>query len=272
MNDVKYVKMVLKEKVLTRNDFFDIEECECGKPVWKYHNVSKNTHVMKCANTKYEIDIKTRKWTLSKKQPCNLYNVYHAERPIIAEIKKKVIIPYIKPLDFEKRLQLLFDFLFVSNHSSTIQEIDLIVKNNLKREPRKTFYYPSIGHLRVSHRESYEDYRDRIFSEKIVDRTTVPVIKEPVIKIPVIKIPVVKKPVVKKPVVKEISNDFVDVSDSDVSDTESQNSREYSDSDSDKENSDYTDENSNFSAESEQDVEDSVCSDYGDDHYSEYSD
>jgi hypothetical protein len=161
----------IKPKVLTRNAFNEIDECDCGKPVFKYQDITKNQFIMKCPNTKYELDIKTRKWILSKKQPCKLYNVYQGERPVFSEIKNKVIKPYVEKLDLEKRLRLLFDYLLVSNHSSTIQEIDLLVINKLKREPRKSFYYPSIGHLRVSHYESFEDYRDRIFSEKIIDKS-----------------------------------------------------------------------------------------------------
>ena len=207
-----------KPKILTKDAFFDIEECECGKHVFKYHDTSKNSFFMKCANSKYELDIKTKKWIIAKKHPCNLYNVYHGERPTFITLKKiKNQIITLETPDFEKRLSLLFDFLFISTHYSTLQEVDTIVKNNLKREPRKTFYYPSIGHLRISHRETFKEYRDRIFSEKIVDRA-LPLVK--------IKLPI-------------NLNNFVDVPDElSESDAESQNSKE--DSDSDKEDSDYS--------------------------------
>ena len=136
-------------------------------------------------------------------------------------------------VEYVKRLRFLFDYLLISNHSSTIQEIDLLVINKLKREPRKTFYYPSIGNLRISHYESFEDYRARIFSEEIVDRDLPPKI-------------LIQKKVTKrvttttKRVIKPL-NDFVDVSDKESSsDTNSECSREYSDTDSDKEDSDYS--------------------------------
>ena len=115
---------------------------------------------------------------------------------------------------------LIFQYLFVSNHSSTIQEIDLIVKYNLKRETRKIFYYPSIGHLRVSHRETYEDYRDRIFSKKIIDLENI-LIKPTIIKIKSNKI-----------------NNFVDVIEEECISEESRSNSE-SESDTDKEDSDY---------------------------------
>ena len=34
-----------------------------------------------------ELDLKTKKWTLSKKQPCTLNCVYHAERPIFKKVE-----------------------------------------------------------------------------------------------------------------------------------------------------------------------------------------
>jgi hypothetical protein len=221
-------------QLLSKEDFFDIEECECGKPVFKFHNTSKNIHVMKCTSTNQEYDLKTKKWVLSKKQPCKMYNIYKGEPVVINQIKKKEAPKENKPPDLKERLVSLFNFLPISNHSTTLQEIDLIVKWNLKREPRKTFYYPSIGNLRISHHESFEDYRARIFSEEIIDRDVPPVIKvvKPVLK-PVVK-PVTKR--VLKPL-----NDFVDVSDEDSSsDTNSECSREYSDTASDKEDSDYS--------------------------------
>jgi hypothetical protein len=39
----------------------------------------------------------------------------------------------------------------------------------LRREPRKVYYFPSPGHLRISHYETLKDYHDRIFSKNIID-------------------------------------------------------------------------------------------------------
>jgi hypothetical protein len=170
-----------KPQVLTKNAFCDIVDCHCGKPVFKYHNTSKNIFILKCAYVKYEYDLKTKKWSLSKKQPCALFCVYHAERPILFKKVENVIVQITKFTEFtlEKRLRTLFRFLHVSNRTSTIQEVDLIVVNQLKREPRKVYYYPSIGLPRVSHRESFIDYETRIFSEEIVDRSEVSIPKTP---------------------------------------------------------------------------------------------
>ena len=169
----------LKKKqpqILTKYAFCNIEECHCGKPVFKYHNTSKNVYILKCAYVKYDYDIKTKKWPLSKKQPCALYCIYHAERPVLFKKIENTIIKITKFKEFtlEKRLRTLFSFLHVSNRTSTIQEVDLLVVNNLKREPRKIYYYPSIGHLRISHRETFKDYETRIFSEEIIDLEITP--------------------------------------------------------------------------------------------------
>jgi len=222
------VQVKLKPQNLTKNEFDSITECDCGKPVFRYHNTSKNVFIIKCPNTRYEYDLKSRKWVISKRQPCDLYAVYNGSRPQLAEIKNKIITPYIEKCDIEKRLRLMFDFLLVSKWSSTIQEIDLIVKNKLHREPRKVFYYPSIGHLRVSHRESYTDYRDRIFSEKIVDRSE-PVVKQ------------IKNVKIKQRQEYDFVVDTLENTESDR-ESDSEKSREYSDSDSDSErgDSDYS--------------------------------
>ena len=84
-------------QLLSKEDFFDIEECECGKPVFKFHNTSKNMYVMKCVNTPQEYDLKAKKWVASKKQPCKMYNVYKGEPVVINQIKKKEIPKENKP-------------------------------------------------------------------------------------------------------------------------------------------------------------------------------
>ena len=165
---------VKKPTILTKNDFFKIDECYCGKRVFRYHNSSKNYYVARCSNPKEEYDTKLKKWVNSKKQPCDFYCTHQGEPPIFLEtnktvlIKKEQIIPD-KNKTLEEKLKLLFQFVFVSNHTTTLDEINVVVLNNLKREPRKAYYYPSPGHMRISHYESLEEYRDRIFSKKIVD-------------------------------------------------------------------------------------------------------
>jgi len=236
-------------KLLTKEEFFDIEECECGKPVFKFHNTSKNIHVMKCMSTSQEYDLKTKKWVLAKKQPCKMYNIYKGEPGVIYKLEKRETVKENKPPNLKEKLVSLFNFLPLSDYLSTLQEIDILVKNNLKREPRKTFFNNNVPEL-----ESYNDYRNRIFSEEIVDRDIL-IIKKPVKK-------PVKKQIVKKPVLK--INDFVDVSESesDNSDTNSECSREYSDTDSDKQDSDYSEEHSEIS-EYEQDFDDDCSDDFG---------
>ena len=159
-------------KVLTKVAFEEIDECLCGKHVFKYHNTSTNTFVLKCGNTKEDFDLKTKKMVPSKKPYCGMHCVYYAERPVFKEIEKTVTeLVKFKTFTLEDRLRFLFSFLRVTNRTSIIQEIDNIVQYTLKRQPRKVFYFPSIGHPRVSHRESFDDYQERVFSEPIVDRS-----------------------------------------------------------------------------------------------------
>jgi hypothetical protein len=131
----------------------------------------------------------------------------------------------------------LFSFLIVSKNSATLDEINILVKNNLLREPRKTFYLVSTGRfLRVSHYESFEEYRDRIFSKKIVNHfiPEVTSIIQPIVK------PVVVKKTVKHK--KEEISQFIIVSDDEASDENSETSEsEKSDSetDDDRDESDF---------------------------------
>jgi len=160
---------------LTKKDFFQIEECKCGKSPFRYKDISKNVYVAKCPFVKEELDIKTRKWVQSKKQPCDMHIIFCEERPVFEEVKNTLIkraqqLPN-KDSVLEEKLKLLFRFVFVSRHTSTLDEINILVKNTLHREPRKVYYFPSSdGNMRISHYEPLEEYRDRIFSEKIIDR------------------------------------------------------------------------------------------------------
>jgi hypothetical protein len=168
---LKENKTLPKPKAVSKSYFDQADECDCGKNLFRYHDISKNIYYKKCAYVYEEYDSKTKKWVLSKKQPCKFNISYHGERPIFAEIQKRIQSKFeTKQDNLEDRLKTLFRFLFVSNHSSTIQEIDLIVKYRLKREPRKTFYFPTTTlFMKVSHQESFQEYHDRIFSQKIVE-------------------------------------------------------------------------------------------------------
>ena len=169
---------------LTKQEYIEIDECKCGGPVFKYYDSTKNIKVIKCGYIKHKIEInkhtKRKKWVVCKNQPCDWKAAYHGSRPTYTEPPKKLstIVPIQmenKDTLLEKKLSRMFQYLLVSTRPTTIQEIDLVVKNNLHREPRKVYYFPSdMGHMRISHYESYEDYHIRIFSEKIVDRDFVP--------------------------------------------------------------------------------------------------
>jgi hypothetical protein len=176
-------------KFYTHNDYLDIDECFCGKKAFKYNDTSRNIFIAKCSQCSQDFDLKSKKWTKSKKQPCDFFCIYHGPRPVFKEI-----VNVIKTVSIEKqvspdkaledRLKLFFKFLFVSNHTSTLDEINLLVKNNLKRKPRIVYYYPTTtSFMKESHRESFIDYQTRIFSEKIIDRS-VPIKVVPV-KIPI---------------------------------------------------------------------------------------
>jgi len=162
---------------LTKQSFFELDECKCGKQPFRYHNTSSNVFTAKCNSTKHEYDLKTKKWINSKKQPCDLLCEYHDTRPVFQQINKVILKSVVVPdkdKALEEKLKLLFRFVFVSSHTSTLDEINILVKNNLKREPRKIYYFPSIGHMRISHYETLEDYHNRIFSKKIIDLTDPP--------------------------------------------------------------------------------------------------
>jgi len=166
---------------VTKQKYDSIEECYCGGPVFKYHDVSKNVFVIKCGYFKKVIDIeketKKKIWVTPKKVQCDWSCMYNGSRPEFKEINKTLTIfvdNNVKDAhqQLEEKLKLLFKFLYLSNHTSTLDEINLLVKNNLCREPRKTFYYPSIGHfMRVSHYEPFGEYEKRIFSKKIIDQS-----------------------------------------------------------------------------------------------------
>ena len=175
----------MSAKNVTQKNFMEIEECFCGKKPFKYNDTSKNIFIAKCSQCKYEYDLKIKKWIKSKKQPCDFYCIYHGPRPVFQEIVNIIkTVPVEKKISvdeiLEQKLRLFFKFLYVSNHTSTLDEINLLVKNNLKRKTRIIYYFPTTARfMKESHRETFKEYETRIFSEKIVDRSipvkTVPV-------------------------------------------------------------------------------------------------
>ncbi len=161
-------------KNLTRKDFLELTECDCGKPLFKVTDTSRNISYARCNYVKEEYDIKKHAWVPSKKQPCNFVRIYHGERPVFKEIQQAIKWKYNSVYNLEKELRSLFSFLMVSNRTSTLDEINIIVRTKLKREPLKKFFSED---GKFSHYESYTDYRDRIFSEKIIEIS--PDVKKP---------------------------------------------------------------------------------------------
>jgi hypothetical protein len=159
-------------------DWISTDTCPCGGPVFKFHNVSKNTYVIKCGHIKeiFDVEPKTKKWiwVKSKKQPCKFNATFHGDKPIFEQIKKKTKItvfenPHKKLYD---NLKSLFRFVLIDPKSSVLQEIDLLVKNKLFRLPRKIYYFPTAGpFMKESHREPLQEFHDRIFSREIIDKS-----------------------------------------------------------------------------------------------------
>ena len=150
-------------------------------------------------------------------------------------LKKACVVKVDKDVALEEKLRLLFRFVFVSNHTSTLDEINILVKNNLKRESRKVYYYPSIGHMRISHYETLQDYHNRIFSKKIVDLNY---FLPPIIKAPTCISRLNENKSNKKIPVKS-KNNFIVVTD-DEAESELGESDSERESDSDRELSDYS--------------------------------
>jgi hypothetical protein len=152
-------------KFITKSEYTAIEECNCGGPVLKFHNTSKNEFVARCGYFKkiIEIDRQTKRkiWITPKRPACDWRVVYPGERPVFKEINNVLV----KSVTVDKRthneqleesLKILFSFLHISNHSSTLDEINILVKNNLVRDPK----FPE---------ETFKEYEKRIFSKKIID-------------------------------------------------------------------------------------------------------
>jgi len=194
---------------VTKKQYDSIDECKCGGPIFKYKDITKNEYVVKCGYYKniIEIDKNTKKkqWIIPKKVSCDWKAIHCGERPIFQEINKniskyienKVVGDVHKQL--EEKLKVLFRFLYISTHSVTLDEINVLVEYNLLRKPIKTFYFPTTSlFMKISHKESYEEYEKRIFSKKIIDKSYINYINY---------ISKVEKPVVQKEQVSLIKNE-----------------------------------------------------------------
>jgi hypothetical protein len=52
-------------KVLTKKQFNELYECDCGKPLFKFTDTSRNISYARCSYTKEEYDIKKKAWVTS---------------------------------------------------------------------------------------------------------------------------------------------------------------------------------------------------------------
>jgi hypothetical protein len=116
------IRMV-KMKVVDKNTFSEIEKCNCGKDPFRYHNTSKNVFNAKCSSFKYEYTRDLKNITESKKKPCDFHYVYYGERPVFIDTIKKALNIKTVEISLEERLRVLFRFVMVSNHSSTLDKL-----------------------------------------------------------------------------------------------------------------------------------------------------
>jgi len=166
------------------DDWKYTDECpECGGSVFKYFDMSNYIYSIGCAKTKncLDISVKNRTFIWSKnKKYCGWKEKFKVKKPksILNPIKQKSEntkkIKTIQEINkkLEDDLKFHFSYLKVSKNQSTLQIIELLVKNKLKREPRKIYYFVTAGpYLKISHYEKILDYEKRIFSEPIIDRS-----------------------------------------------------------------------------------------------------
>uniref|UniRef100_A0A6C0I9Z1 Uncharacterized protein n=1 Tax=viral metagenome TaxID=1070528 RepID=A0A6C0I9Z1_9ZZZZ len=165
---------------ITFEDWKDLDICECGGPLFKYHDCSKNAFIAKCGHLKeYQIIdpvTKKKKWVKSKKQPCKYKGLYNnPDKRIFSKTIEEKKESYIDPnkLLFDQ-LTALFEYIFIEPRPFVIQEIDYLVRTKLQKKPRQTYYFPTVGlFMTESHKESIADYHDRIFAEEIIDKTEI---------------------------------------------------------------------------------------------------
>jgi len=182
---------------ITHEEWLETDYCECSKPVFKYHDITNNVFVLKCKNGNVSVtgNVHENVYNVSnvsnvsklidsfesmdltvknRKTRCNLFEVYEAgsyEDSICLQIKtkKQTQKKAMKEINenLKDRLDILFDYAKVNNINDrinlTIQEINYIVKFKLHRITIGKFY-------RVG-KETLEDYRERIFSRPIIDKS-----------------------------------------------------------------------------------------------------
>ena len=231
MLDIESRKLIYEKnnQSLTKINFNNLTECECGKKIFKFHNTSTNVFYARCSN----FDAKPKKNKLSA---CSLSWSFTDIKPILHENKKKeILILNVKEINFDKileeKLRILFKFLYVSNNSSTLDEINILVKNKLKKESKFI-------------NELFEDYEKRIFSEKIKDLDFIK-IKEKEKHVYFIDPKLIPKKYKIKPIknLKKLTCNFIKVEENSESDNLSLENPESEEEEiSDKENSDYEDE------------------------------
>jgi len=219
-------------------EYNDIEECDCRKPVFKYTDTTRNISVLKCATSDREFIPKTKEWIYSKRVPCKLFCIYVGDTPEypITIVRKTLATVIDNQEDRNKaltdKLAMLFKFAKLTTRTSVMDEINYLVKTKLQRQPRKIYYFPTTSlFMKVSHHEPIEEYHNRIFSVPIVDLTFVP---------PPPPAPTTPKAVNKK---KKKVCSFIETTDDidDIVDSTSENS-DSEDSDSEREEqSDYSD-------------------------------
>jgi hypothetical protein len=177
------IKSFKSVPTITFKEWNETCTCKCGGPIFKYFHTGKNIYIIKCGYVKetFEIESKTTKkkwiWSKNKKQPCNFIGAVHGEVGKFPEPKQKTNT--LKSMEnphkiLYEQLKSLFSFVLIEPRESKIQEINLLVKNKLHRKPRKIYYYPTIGpFMRESHKESLQEYHDRIFSREIIDKSII---------------------------------------------------------------------------------------------------
>jgi hypothetical protein len=109
---------------ISLQDWTEYDECDCGGPLFKYHDVTSNVFVVKCGYVKETLDIKSRVWSSSKKQPCKFINIHKSDNPdynnLILPKREKVVLddPH-KTL--HNKLDSMFKFYFLAKKDITIQ-------------------------------------------------------------------------------------------------------------------------------------------------------
>jgi len=158
---------------ISLDDYNDYSECDCGGPLFKYHDSTRNVFVVKCGYVKENLDMKTKTWSKSKKQPCTFMNIHKSDSPDYNNLvlpKRERVLPENPHENLRENLESLFKFYKLAKKDITIQEINSLVKFKLNRKTRITYYLVTAGPvLMESHRESMDDYYSRIFSRPIIN-------------------------------------------------------------------------------------------------------